>query len=166
MKKNLWFVVALICSVCTFTACGDDEEEVKTSVADEIAGVYDGTLDVFIVSEQGDLPVATNMAKDVTITKKDDTTIDMELKDLSIALAPGGTPITIGDIKMENCPVTGTAADCRFANTADIAVPMVGICNVALTATIVNGKLDMPIVVVATEMGGLNVKVNYKGTKK
>ena len=42
MKKNLFYLFALICSMSLFTACSDDDDDKKEAVA----GTYTGTITV------------------------------------------------------------------------------------------------------------------------
>lgn len=48
MKKNLFYLFALICSMSLFTACSDDDEAPDYSkvIESEMAGNYKGTLTV------------------------------------------------------------------------------------------------------------------------
>ena len=45
MKKNLFYLFALICSVSLFTSCSDDDDPVYP-IEEELAGTYKGTLDI------------------------------------------------------------------------------------------------------------------------
>ena len=42
MKKNLFYLFALICSMSLFTACSDDDDPVYP-IEEELAGTYKGT---------------------------------------------------------------------------------------------------------------------------
>lgn len=48
MKKNLFYLFALICSMSLFTACSDDDDapDYSKAIESEIAGDYKGTLDI------------------------------------------------------------------------------------------------------------------------
>lgn len=47
MKKNLFYLFALICSMSLFTACSNDDDPDYTQVIEnEIAGEYKGALDI------------------------------------------------------------------------------------------------------------------------
>ncbi len=47
MKKNLFYLFALICSMSLFTACSDDDDpDYSKVIEEEIAGNYKGTLDI------------------------------------------------------------------------------------------------------------------------
>lgn len=50
MKKNLFYLFALICSMSLFTACSDDDEAPDYSkvIESEMAGNYKGTLTVTV----------------------------------------------------------------------------------------------------------------------
>ena len=48
MKKNLFYLFALICSMSLFTACSDDDEAPGNSgVVGEVVGDYKGLMDVY-----------------------------------------------------------------------------------------------------------------------
>ena len=46
MKKNLLYLLMLLCSVSMFTSCGDDDD--KDDNKADVAGTYAGTLGVKI----------------------------------------------------------------------------------------------------------------------
>ena len=48
MKKNLFYLFALICSMSLFTACSDDDPDYSKVIEEEIAGNYKGTLTVTV----------------------------------------------------------------------------------------------------------------------
>lgn len=50
MKKNLFYLFALICSMSLFTACSDDDDAPDYSkvIESEIAGNYKGSLTVTV----------------------------------------------------------------------------------------------------------------------
>ena len=49
MKKNLFYLFALICSMSLFTACSDDDDpDYSKVIEEEIAGNYKGTLTVTV----------------------------------------------------------------------------------------------------------------------
>ena len=52
MKKNLFYLFALICSMSLFTACSDDDDEVKYPIDTELAGGYVGNLSVNVDGNQ------------------------------------------------------------------------------------------------------------------
>ena len=48
MKKNLFYLFALICSMSLFIACSDDDPDYSTAIDGEIVGNYKGTLNVTV----------------------------------------------------------------------------------------------------------------------
>ena len=64
MKKNLFYLFALICSMSLFTACSDDDDPVYP-IEEELAGTYKGTLDI----ELDGTSIANGMPKNITIAK-------------------------------------------------------------------------------------------------
>lgn len=174
MKKNLLFLFALISTVCLFSSCSKDDDGNNNdgnndgggqSAVEQIVGVYGGSMDINLILEGTPVPVANDLEKDITVSKYSDNAITMELKSLEVPLVPGTDPISLGDIKMENCPVNSSDSGVLFSSTQDMEVNMVGLCTVSVNGVVQNGKLTMPIDVVVKE-GGLNVKVQYEGTKK
>ena len=49
MKKNLLYLLMLLCSVSMFTSCGDDDD--KDDNKADVAGTYAGTLGVTLDGE-------------------------------------------------------------------------------------------------------------------
>ena len=74
MKKNLFYLFALICSMSLFTACSNDDDPDYTQVIEnEIAGEYKGALDISLDG----IPVAKDLPKNVTIAKVNGNTISL-----------------------------------------------------------------------------------------
>ncbi len=48
MKKNLFYLFALVCSMSLFIACSDDDPDYSTAIDGEIVGNYKGTLNVTV----------------------------------------------------------------------------------------------------------------------
>lgn len=45
MSKKLLYLLTLICSICLFTACGDDDEKKEEEIDnswEQVAGTYEG----------------------------------------------------------------------------------------------------------------------------
>ena len=96
MKKNLFYLFALICSMALFTACSDDDDKtpemLKTSA---IAGDYAGSLDVAIagvsIAHEENVPVKLNAAEDgstVTVSLNysfNDMPLDIEVPCQTVA---------------------------------------------------------------------------------
>ena len=65
MKKNLFYLFALICSMSLFTACSDDDPDYSKVIEEEIAGNYKGLMDVYY--EDPEIEIAKEMVQKITI---------------------------------------------------------------------------------------------------
>lgn len=150
MKKNLLYLFALICSVSLLVACNDDDPEYIQD--GEFDGVYLGTLDVDAagVIKVDDIP------QKVYITKTGENQFKMELKNFSFQT------MELGNISVDNIAVIKKGNSCTFSGKANLTLA-VGACDVTVSGTIEDNKLDMDIAVVAA--GTLNVAVDFEGTK-
>ena len=94
MKKNLFYLFALICSMSLFTACSDDDEAPDYSkvIESEMAGNYKGTLTVTV--EGTTMPSEPQKIK---IEKAGPSAINLSLANFSFM------GITIGDVELKNC---------------------------------------------------------------
>jgi hypothetical protein len=160
MKKNLFYLFALICSMSLFTACSDDDEAPGNSgVVGEVVGDYKGLMDVYY--EDPDLEIAKDMQQKITIKKSSDTSIGLELKDFVITI--NNTPLPIGDIAVENCPLKVEGDKYLFTGNADLDL-IVGKCAVSVEGAI-NGEAIELIIKVNVDNGSMKVRVEYKGHK-
>ncbi|WP_195653336.1 PCMD domain-containing protein [Bacteroides cellulosilyticus] len=153
MKKNLFYLFALICSMSLFTSCSDDDDPVYP-IEEEIAGTYKGTLDI----ELAGTSVATGMPKNITIAKVSGNSISLELKDFSLM----GT--NFGTIKLEKCVLKQNGTSYTFTGSQELNLSGVGKCNVDVAGTINNGKAEVNLDIDVLQLGQ-EVKVVYKGTK-
>lgn len=101
MSKKLLYLLALICSISLFTACGDDDEkkeEVDNSW-EQVAGTYEGEKLVF---SYGETPLT---GKKVTFSASSGSNGTLALTNV----IPGEDATTISDIKVANSAFSGTA---------------------------------------------------------
>lgn len=157
MKKNVLYLLALICSLSFFTACNDDDK--LEPIGDSVTGVYLGELKIALGDEKpGD--DAEKIAQKVYITKTGDNTIEMQLKNFSFGA------IELGTIKVDQCEAIKEGESYKFKGAQSMKLESVGDCDVALTGIIVGNKIDMDISVLAKADGAtLNVQVIFSGTK-
>lgn len=166
MKKRLFYLFALICSMSlSFSSCSDDDgknSELPGIIDNEIVGNYKGTMDVFY--EMGtDIPVAKDMLQKITIKKISDTSVGLELKNFVITV--DNEPMTIGDLAIENCPVTVNGNNYSFSGNANLSL-VVGQCAVSVLGSVSGNELNLTIKVdVVGEVQGMKVRVEYTGTK-
>lgn len=161
MKKKMFYLFALLCSMSLFTACSDDDDAVDYSkvIEEEIAGNYKGLMDVFY--EEPETEIAEDMQQKITIKKSSATSIGLELKDFSITVA--STVIPIGDLAIDNCPLTVEGDKYSFTGTANLDL-VVGKCATTVTGTITGSVVELIIRVNVNE-GAMKVRVEYEGTK-
>ena len=161
MKKSLFYLFALICSMSLFTSCSDDDDDVdfSTVIEGEIAGVYKGTMDVYY--EDPELIIAKDMIQKITIKKSSNTSVGLELKDFTITVA--GNSLVIGDIAVDNCPLVENNGSYSFSGDANLNL-VVGECGISVTGTYNKGKVTMTIKVNVSN-GQMKVRVEYDGAK-
>lgn len=160
MRKNLFYLFALIGSMSFFTACSSDNDEIKYPVEKELAGTYKGKMDVRIAGV--DAPVAEGLIQKIHITKASDSAIKLELKNFSISM--GESDLAIGDISVNKCELRQKGDIYSFTGNQTLNLN-VGKCETSVSGTIGKGKVDMVIDVNVTGGQPLQVKVNYKGEK-
>ena len=158
MKKSLLYLFMLVCSVSLFTSCSDEDDDVKYPIDTELAGTYRGTMDVYYVGVT--TPIATDMAQNIYISKASDTSIKLELKDFVINVA--GSDINVGDISVDKCELKQVGDTYQFSGKQTLNL-IVGACDTSVSGTI--GKEAIDMVINVDVLTGLQVKVNYKGTR-
>lgn len=155
MKKNLFFLFALICSMSLFTACSDDDPDYTTVINEEIAGNYKGTLGVSINGQ----PVAQGMPQRITVSGANATSINLSLTNFSFS------GIQVGDVSLENCPMTQNGTSYDFTGTTELNITGLT-ASVNATGTIGNGNVSITMDIDAM-LGTIEqtVVVTYTGTK-
>lgn len=160
MKKNLFYLFALICSMTLFTACSDDDDNTPEPPAptvmqtSEIAGSYTGSIDLTIGGVSADEPIP-----DVPVT---------------VTAAEDGSTVTIGlNYNLGGALPLDITVDCSTEAT-ETQIAVSGTANVALfgeelpttvTGTADGTNLNLNIAVDAAASLGYNVDVVYTGTK-
>lgn len=156
MKKNLFYLFALICSMSLFTACSDDDEAPDYSkvIESEMAGNYKGTLTVTV--EGTTMPSEPQKIK---IEKVGPSAINLSLANFSFM------GITIGDVELKNCVLSQNGNVYTFTGTQDLKVDALS-CTINAKGTIANSAVKVDMDIDAT-VGGLkqSVKVVYEGTR-
>lgn len=161
MKKKMFYLFALLCSMSLFTACSDDDDAVDYSkvIEEEIAGNYKGLMDVFY--EEPELEIAQDMVQKITIKKSSSTSLGLELKNFSITL--NGATILIGDLALDNCPLTVEGEKYSFSGDAELDL-VVGKCATSIVGSVVGSTIELTIKV-NVDNGAMKVRVEYEGTK-
>ena len=96
MKKNLFYLFALVCSMSLFIACSDDDPDYSTAIDGEIVGNYKGTLNVTV---QGQL-LGKDIPQKISVAKAGPAAINLSLKDFSFMGIP------VGDVELSNCELS------------------------------------------------------------
>ena len=83
MKKSLFFYLfAVLCTMSLFTSCSDDDDAV--SLAEIVAGDYDGTLDIAMDMGGMSVSVGKDIEETVEVTKVTDAAVDLRIQGFSI----------------------------------------------------------------------------------
>lgn len=156
MKKNLFYLFALVCSLSLFTACSDDDEPNYTQVIEEeIQGDYKGTLDVAIDGTT----IATGIPQKITVAGANATSINLSLTNFSFM------GFQVGDVSLENCRLTQDGDTYTFTGTTSIDVTGLT-ATVNATGSIGNSSVSITMNIAAVA-GTVEqaVAVTYTGTK-
>lgn len=169
MKKRLFYLFALICSMGLFTACSDDETETKEEmtleqvITTELAGTYDGTLGIIVNGQS-----LGSMEQSIILSKSSsaDNSLKLELKNFEFIL-PTPFDITVDpfDITVDPCAVTESNGTYTFAGSQEVAVGMLGNLPVKVSGTIKGDNITIDITVDATALLGQTVNVSFEGTQ-
>lgn len=151
MKRNLFYLLMMVCSLSIFVSCSDDDD-VEYIKDGEFDGVYMGTLDVDAV----DLITVNDIPQKIYITKTGENLFKMELKNFWFE------SIEIGTIVVDNISVTKTGESCTFKGNSELQL-VVGQCAVTVDGTI-TGK-NTKIIIGVNVSDGLKVNVDFEGSK-
>lgn len=156
MKKSLFYLFALICSMGLFTACGDDDPDYTQVIETEIAGDYKGDLNINVDG----MPLGSSQQK-ITIEKAGATAINLYIKNFSFV------GISVGDVKLLNCPLSeGNNGAYTFTGTTTVTATGLSATVDVSEATVNNGRLSLELAIKAT-LGTVNqdVTVIVNGSK-
>ncbi|WP_320887008.1 PCMD domain-containing protein [Bacteroides clarus] len=159
MKKNLFYLFALICSMSLFTACSDDDDAPDYSkvIESEIAGDYKGTLDIKLEGTT----IASGLPKNITISKAGNSTINLLLANFSLM------GMDLGDIELKDCQLSQKDNLYSFTGTQSLNLAKYQLtADVKAVGTIVEGEISVQLDIAAKLNGASqNVQVTYTGTK-
>lgn len=171
MKKNLLYLLLLICSVSFFTSCGDDDDD-KVSVA----GTYAGNLGVAI---NGGTPIPSS--QNIELTNPSEGKINFILKNFILKSDPTGGEGTmpIGNIKITDIDLVANGSNFTFMKKVEKlkiepgdqeGVDWVGPglseagIPVTLSGTIIGNNIKLDIDIPFTD--ALKIAVQFSGAKK
>ena len=116
MKKNLLYLLALVCSITFFAACSSDDDDSKKNegnepeeevvvTAPDVVGTYWGNLNISMIADGSDQEnvIADGVPKFITFSQVSDTEIKIELKDFELFM--NGKIMKFGDIVLDKCTV-------------------------------------------------------------
>lgn len=161
MKKNLFYLFALICSLCLFTGCSDNDDDNGGGSDTDLTGItgtYKGELSVTLEN----IPIGTS-TQQIYVTKESNNLVKLELKDFSIVI--GEAELAVGDIVVPNIPLAGEMGKVDLQESSvTINHPDLGELRVKVSGTIVGEKADFFIVVYAVTLKQ-NINVVFDGER-
>ena len=177
MKKNLLYLLLLLCSVSMITSCGDDDD--KDDNKADVAGTYAGTLGVTL---DGEGPISSSQS--IELTSPADNKINFVLKNFILQAGMGGEAgqsVPVGNIKITDIDLVGTNGNYTFTKTANIKIEAgdkEGIASDAWMGPIISGTSGIPVTLKGTITGNdiklditipfmnMNIAVQFSGAKK
>ncbi len=163
MKKNLFFYLfAVLCTMSLFTSCSDDDDAV--SLAEIVAGDYDGTLDIAMDMGGMSVSVGKDIEETVEVTKVTDAAVDLRIQGFSII------GMDLGNIELKNCQLT-EVRDGVYDFTASSNLNVVGMLSATVNGTgefsgnTLTLNLDITDIALDGNDVTYTVDVKYEGTK-
>jgi hypothetical protein len=133
------------------------QEVVNYPIDEQLAGSYRGSMDVLVNGSA----LASGLIQKVIVSKASDSSIKLEIKDFSL-----GGLLSLGDITVDNCPLSQEGNTYTFTGSQDVVLPdPIGKCPISLAGSFdADGNLTLDIDVTAPAQNQV-IKVNYTGTK-
>lgn len=156
MKKSLFYLFALICSMGLFTGCSEDNPDYTKVIETEIAGGYKGELKVNVDGQE----LGSSYQK-ITVEKAGATAINLYIKNFSFMGIP------VGNVDLLNCPLSESGSTYTFTGATTVKVEAAGLdAAVDAQGSVTAGKLSLNLTIKAM-LGELeqNVKVTFEGSK-
>lgn len=152
MKKSIiYYLFAVVCTVCLFTACDDDDDNTATTLTvDNIVGTYTGTMDITLAGAT----VADDLATSITVAKVSSSSVTVSLSNFTIT----GVLETPVDIQA-TCTVTSGGDDLNLSGSTTVSIMGLEV-PVTVTGDSDGKELDLDIAVTT-----LGVTVDFDGTK-
>ena len=163
MKKSLFFYLfAVLCTMSLFTSCSDDDDAV--SLAEIVAGDYDGTLDIAMDMGGMSVSVGKDIEETVEVTKVTDAAVDLRIQGFSII------GMDLGNIELKNCQLT-EVRDGVYDFSASSNLNVVGMLSATVNGTgefsgnTLTLNLDITDIALDGNDVTYTVDVKYEGTK-
>ena len=147
MKKRIFYLFAVVCTMCLFTACSDDNDD-KVLTVNDIVGTYNGSLNI------AGTPLSNTS---IYVTKGSDSKVTIELKNFSFGA------IVIGDIKVEGCDVKANGSKMDISGEQEVTISL-GTFPVVVTGNSNGTTLSMSIQITGTPGLG-DITVGFTGNK-
>lgn len=173
MKKNLFYLFALVCAMSLFTSCGsDDDDDNKV----EPYGTYSGNLSVVLTTQAGAQDPITSKESVQLIKGSSDNKFSFLLKNFMLQM--GGIATGIGNINIENVDLVSAGGNkytfsksipelqITAGDKEGVAVwlgPTLGKIPVDLSGTIEGNKVT--VVINIPSFMSMDIAVNFTGTK-
>ena len=147
MKKSIFYLFAVICTMCLFTACSDDDDNDGPLTVDSVVGTYKGTLTVL---------GAPTPDTSISLIKVSDSKVTIELKDFSFLGQ------SLGDIVVEGCDAKQNGNKMDIDGSGNVSI-VLGTFPVVVDGSSDGKTLNITINIAGTPAGDL--AVSYVGNK-
>lgn len=152
MKKNLLYLLALVCSLTFFAACSSDDddsdnknngnppEEEAAITAPDVVGTYWGNLDISMIPDGSDqeIVIGDGIEKFITLSQVSNTEVKIELKEFELFI--NQQILKFGDIVVDKCEVKKGEGVSTFTGQQDLTfegnAAALGTCPVTVTGTV------------------------------
>ena len=157
-----FYLFAVLCTMSLFTSCSDDDDAV--SLAEIVAGDYDGTLDIAMDMGGMSVSVGKDIEETVEVTKVTDAAVDLRIQGFSII------GMDLGNIELKNCQLT-EVRDGVYDFTASSNLNVVGMLSATVNGTgefsgnTLTLNLDITDIALDGNDVTYTVDVKYEGTK-
>ena len=132
MKKNLLYLLALVCSLTFFAACSSDDddsdnkdngnppEEEAVITAPDVVGTYWGNLDISMIPDGSDqeIVIGDGIEKFITLSQVSNTEVKIELKEFELFI--NQQILKFGDIVVDKCEVKKGEGVSTFTGQQDL----------------------------------------------
>lgn len=138
MKKSIfYYLFAVVCTVCLFTACSDDDDDKVTPTIDNIIGTYNGDIDVKLAGTE----IVSNKSAAITVTKASESQVTVALNGFTI---PGILEEAINI--SASCAVTPDGDDLKLTGSTTASILGMDL-QVTITGEADGRELDLDITV-------------------
>ena len=161
MKKNVFYLLMLICSFSILTSCKDDDNSLP--IEQKIAGAYKGTLDITMYADEttNGVEIAKDLPQKVYLAKVGDDAVKMELRNFGVMGLDFGTISVDRSTVLENNNVYSFAGE----QVLDLSDKNLGKCTVRVDGTVTGSQILLNIDVIVPAPLDQTVKVKFTGSR-